>query len=81
MTLNGKFKRGYHVRKEPQKTSVASCFSYSNGDDNSNNISCPTLTIVKLERGDSVYVEEIDTNSSVVYSNTAAVLGLIRVGD
>ncbi|KAL4220714.1 hypothetical protein ACF0H5_021110 [Mactra antiquata] len=81
MTLTGQYKRGYYIKKEPGRTSIASCFNFSNGDSITDSNSCPTMAVVPLKSGDNIYIEEITTNTSVNYSQITAVLGLIRVGN
>lgn len=88
MTLAGLSKRGYHIRKgrEQNTSTIASCLIYADEDEGSLSEDdakfivkpCPTWTIVKLEKNDQVFIEEIDDNSTVLYSN--AVFGLIQIG-
>ncbi|XP_053404731.1 uncharacterized protein LOC123553845 isoform X3 [Mercenaria mercenaria] len=85
MTLAGKSKRGYHVKKEPQKTTIASCTNYSELEDKAENLDymvrpCATMTVLRLEKNDMVYIEEMNENSKCLYNNLSAVFGLIRVG-
>jgi hypothetical protein len=84
MTLTGLSKRGYHVKKEPMKTTIASCANHSqaegHGDANHIFRPCTLFTVLRLEKNDVVYLEEMDGNSNVLYTKLTAVFGLIRVG-
>lgn len=79
-------KRGFHVKKEPSKTTIASCANHSQvegyEEDEANVIvrPCTLLKILRLEKNDIVYIEEMEDNSNVLYTHLTAVFGLIKIG-
>lgn len=85
MTLAGISKRGYHIKKEQKSnrdiSTIASCVNFVDEEENAKHKvrPCPVVTVVKLAKNDQVYLQEIDDNSTVLYSNT--VFGLIRIGN
>lgn len=88
MTLSGVSKRGYHVKKVPNKTTIASCVHYTNDKTNYTSTetkfltrACPTFSVVRLEKNEKVFVEEIDGNSGALYTEISATFGLIRIGN
>lgn len=79
MTWFGGNEKGYHVKKAPQKTTLASCIPYSEQDRGYQG-TCSTMKIVNLGKGDLINVEEIDGNSKVLYTDTSTFFGLVKIG-
>lgn len=63
-----------------QSQNITSCVFNINEDNNDKTVSCSTMKLIKLEKNDEIYIEEMK-HTTGYYAKTASYFGLIKIGD
>lgn len=63
-----------------QLENIASCVFNISEDNNDKKVSCNTMKLIKLEKGDEICIEEMK-HTTGYYAKTASYFGLIKIGD